>query len=106
MLEDSNLPALIIVDIGAVDDEVHVMRSSRYTKKWSRDDVAMQIFKHRDNPRLVLVDPQSVVCERNECYLVRNGQANFRDTAHISNVNALQYRGLFDAAFKSALGKR
>jgi hypothetical protein len=34
---------------------------------------------------------------------VRGGQANFRDTAHISNVNALQYRGLFDTAFRAAL---
>lgn len=59
--------------------------------------------RYRDNPHLVLVDPQSVVCEQGYCYLVRDGQANFRDTAHISNVNALQYRGLFDAAFRSAL---
>ena len=51
----------------------------------------------------ILVDPQSVVCEQGHCYLVRDGQANFRDTAHISNVNALQYRGLFDAAFRAAL---
>ena len=44
-----------------------------------------------------------MVCEQGYCYLVRNGQANFRDTAHISNVNASQYGGLFDAAFKAAL---
>ena len=44
-----------------------------------------------------------MVCEHGYCYLVRNGQANFRDTAHISNVNASQYSGLFDAAFKAAL---
>jgi hypothetical protein len=49
------------------------------------------------------VDPQSVVCGQGYCDLVRNGQANFRDTAHISNVNASQYRGLFDAAFRAAL---
>jgi hypothetical protein len=49
------------------------------------------------------VDPSSVVCELDYCYLVRNGQANFRDTAHISNVNASQYRSLFEAAFKAAL---
>jgi peptidoglycan/LPS O-acetylase OafA/YrhL len=68
-----------------------------------RAEIAQHLDKHRSNPRLVIVDPQTVVCERNQCYLVRNGQANFRDTAHISNVNAVQYRGLFDAAFKSAL---
>jgi hypothetical protein len=50
-----------------------------------------------------VVDPQSVVCDQGHCYLVRNGQANFRDTAHISNVNASQYRGLFDVAFRAAL---
>ena len=60
-------------------------------------------IRYRDNPHLITVDPLSVVCEQGYCYLVRNGQANFRDTAHISNVNASQYRGLFDAAFKAAL---
>ena len=44
-----------------------------------------------------------MVCGQGYCDLVRNGQANFRDTAHISNVNASQYRGLFDAAFRAAL---
>ena len=67
-----------------------------------RNEITQLLDKHRDNPRLVMVDPLSVICEQGYCYLVRNGQANFRDTAHISNVNASQYRGLFDAAFKSA----
>ena len=49
------------------------------------------------------VDPLSVVCEHGHCYLVRNGQANFRDAAHISNVNASQYNGVFDAAFRAVL---
>ena len=49
------------------------------------------------------VDPSSVVCEQDHCYLVRNGQANFRDTAHISNLNAMQFKGVFEAAFRSAL---
>jgi len=68
-----------------------------------RDEIARVLDRYRDNPHLVIVDPQSVVCEQGYCYLVRNGQANFRDTAHISNVNASQYRGLFDAAFRAAL---
>jgi peptidoglycan/LPS O-acetylase OafA/YrhL len=68
-----------------------------------RDEIARVLDRYRDNPHLVVVDPQSVVCEQGYCYLVRNGQANFRDTAHISNVNASQYRGLFDAAFRAAL---
>ena len=68
-----------------------------------RDEVARVLDKHRDNPRLVTVDPQPVVCEQDYCYLVRNGQANFRDTAHISNINAMQYAGAFDVAFRAAL---
>jgi peptidoglycan/LPS O-acetylase OafA/YrhL len=68
-----------------------------------RDEIAHVLDRYRGNPRFVVVDPQSVVCEQDHCYLVRNGQANFRDTAHISNVNAGQYRGLFDAAFKAAV---
>lgn len=68
-----------------------------------RSEIAIALSKHGNNPRLVLVDPQSVVCDRDVCYLVRGGQANFRDTAHISNVNAIQFKNVFDAAFKSAL---
>jgi len=68
-----------------------------------RNEIAHVLDRYRDNPHLVTVDPLSVVCEHGACYLVRNGQANFRDWAHISNVNANQYRGVFDAAFKAAL---
>jgi hypothetical protein len=67
-----------------------------------RNEITQLLDKHRDNARLIMVDPLSVICERGYCYLVRNGQPNFRDTAHISNVNASQYSGIFDAAFKSA----
>jgi hypothetical protein len=72
------------------------------TNQAFRNEIARVLDKHRDNPRFIAVDPLSVICEQGYCYLVRNGQANFRDTAHISNVNASQYGGLFDAAFKSA----
>jgi hypothetical protein len=65
--------------------------------------MAQIVHQHRNNPRLVTVDPLPVVCDGVDCYLVRSGQANFRDTAHISNLNAMQYRGVFDAAFTSAL---
>jgi peptidoglycan/LPS O-acetylase OafA/YrhL len=68
-----------------------------------RDDFVQILHTHRDNPRFVAVDPLSVICERDYCYLVRNGQANLRDTAHISNVNAIQFKDLFDDAFRSAL---
>ena len=68
-----------------------------------RDDFVQIMHTHRNNPRVIAVDPLSVICEHDYCYLVRNGQANFRDTAHISNVNAIQFKDLFDDAFRSAL---
>jgi peptidoglycan/LPS O-acetylase OafA/YrhL len=68
-----------------------------------RAEIAQRLSRYTDDPRLISVDPQSVICEAGSCYLVRNGEANFRDTAHISNVNAMQFRGLFDIAFKSAI---
>lgn len=57
----------------------------------------------KGNPWLIPIDPQTEVCDDNSCYLVRSGQANFRDTAHISNVNAQQYEHLFETALSSAL---
>ena len=84
-------------------DEWKVEASPSLTMSSFRSDIARALERHRGDPRLVMVDPQLVVCEQGYCYLVRNGQANFRDTAHISNVNAEQYRSLFDAALKTAL---
>jgi peptidoglycan/LPS O-acetylase OafA/YrhL len=73
------------------------------TNRKLREELTQLLSKHRDLPRLITVDPQSVVCKDGYCYLVRDGQANFRDTAHISNVNANQYREQFDVAFALAL---
>jgi hypothetical protein len=88
---------------GGAIKEWKVKADPSLTMNKLRDGFAQIMHKNRDNPRLVMVDPQPVTCEHGHCYLVRNGQANFRDTAHISNVNAIQYRGLFDAALRSAL---
>ncbi|WKA30823.1 acyltransferase family protein [Bradyrhizobium roseum] len=88
---------------GRAIEEWKVEASPALAMRALRDEIAHVLDRYRGNPRLVVVDPQSVVCEQDHCYLVRNGQANFRDTAHISNVNASQYRGLFDAAFKAVL---
>jgi hypothetical protein len=71
-----------------------------------RNAIVQVLEQHRNNPRLIMVDPSSVVCEDDHCYLVRGGQANFRDTAHISNVNAMQFKDIFEAAFRSALRAR
>ncbi|MBI5260244.1 MAG: acyltransferase [Bradyrhizobium sp.] len=88
---------------GKAIDEWKVDADPILTMSDFRAEIAQGLSRHRDNPRLVTVDPQSMVCERGHCYLVRNGQANFRDTAHISNVNAIQYRDMFEVAFRSAL---
>lgn len=88
---------------GKAISEWKVEADPSLTNSILRRDIARLLTKHRDNPRLITMDPQSMVCEQGYCFLVRDGQANFRDTAHISNVNASQYRGLFDAAFALAL---
>jgi peptidoglycan/LPS O-acetylase OafA/YrhL len=88
---------------GRAIDEWKVEAGPGLTMSGFRNEIVHVLDRYRDNPHLVVVDPLSVVCEHGYCYLVRNGQANFRDTAHISNVNASQYRGLFDAAFRAAL---
>lgn len=88
---------------GSAIDEWKVRADPALMISGLRNEIVQLLDKHRDDPRLVTVDPSSVVCEHADCYLVRNGQANFRDTAHISNVTALQFRGVFEAAFKSAL---
>jgi hypothetical protein len=91
---------------GSAIDEWKVQADPGLTMSGLRNEIVRLLDKHRDNPRLVTVDPSSVVCDHDYCYLVRGGQANFRDTAHISNVNAMQFRGVFEAAFRSAIHSR
>ena len=88
---------------GKAVGEWKVEASPELTMSGFRNEVGRALDRYRDNPHFVMVDPQSVVCAQDYCYLVRDGQANFRDTAHISNVNALQYRALFETAFRAAL---
>lgn len=73
------------------------------TRQRLREDIVAGVDRLKNRRRLITLDPQTVVCDSSHCYLVRHGSANFRDSVHISNVNASQYENLVDAAFKSAL---
>lgn len=88
---------------GKAIHEWKVEADPRLTHGTLRDAIAQRLAIHHEDSHLLLVDPQSAVCREGYCYLVRDGQANFRDTAHISNVNATQYQVLFQTAFKAAL---
>jgi SGNH domain-containing protein len=88
---------------GRAIDEWKVEADPVLTMSGLRGEVSKILDKYKGNPRLVAVDPLPLVCETTYCYLVRSGQSNFRDSVHISNVNAMQYTGLFDAAFRLAL---
>ncbi|UQD69337.1 acyltransferase [Bradyrhizobium japonicum] len=87
---------------GKAIDEWKVKADSELTYGTLRAEISRRLEMHHEDARMLLVDPQSVVCGDEYCYLVRNGQANFRDTAHISNVNAIQYQALFSTAFRAA----
>ena len=88
---------------GRAIDEWKVEADPVLTMSGLRGEVSKILDKYKGNPRLVAIDPLPVVGETTHCYLVRSGQSNFRDSVHISNVNAMQYTGLFDAAFRLAL---
>ena len=86
----------------AIDDWV-IPESTTVFEKQLRTDIATATAPFAGNPRFITVDPVPVVCRDSSCYLVKNGQANFRDTAHISNVNAMQYEPIFAKALHEAL---
>jgi peptidoglycan/LPS O-acetylase OafA/YrhL len=88
---------------GRALDEWKVEADPVLTMSSLRAEITKILDKYNGNPRLIAADPLPLVCENNHCYLVRNGQSNFRDSVHISNVNAMQYTGLFDAAFRLAV---
>lgn len=67
-----------------------------------RREIAQATAPFLNNPKFITVDPLPKICDGQVCYLVRNGRANFRDTIHISNVNAYQYDDMFLKALTEA----
>ena len=68
-----------------------------------RSAIASAVILFKNNPKFIQVDTLPTVCDAGHCYLVRNGQVNFRDTLHISNLNASQYTPLFTKALRHAV---
>lgn len=86
---------------GAIQNWAIKPDPSMTMEKFRAEIRQMILQPHGDNPRLIIADPQAVVCSDAKCWLVRDGQANFRDSAHISNVTAMQFKEMFDEALKS-----
>jgi peptidoglycan/LPS O-acetylase OafA/YrhL len=55
------------------------------------------------NPHFITIDLLPQLCQNGYCDLVANGQANFRDTLHISNLNASRYNAAFTNAISAAV---
>jgi peptidoglycan/LPS O-acetylase OafA/YrhL len=81
-------------------DELRVDATPQVVMQLVRSEIIRMAQGHTLQNKIVLIDPQGAVCEREFCYLVRDGAANFRDTGHISNLNAMQYFGIFHEAFQ------
>ncbi|WP_319796847.1 acyltransferase family protein [Nitrobacter sp.] len=67
----------------------------------SNTRIAMEkyiVAKHAADPHFITIDPQTKICANGSCTLVKDGHANFRDTAHIASETAMQYLPLFDEA--------
>lgn len=88
---------------GRAIDEWHLAATPELVQAAVRREIVDATSPFLKNPKFITVDPLPKVCEGDICYLVRNGQANFRDTIHISNVNASQYDDIFAKALTNAL---
>ena len=91
------------LQVGKAITEWKVDANYNLTNSKLRNEITGIVAKFAGVKRLIIVDPQSTICKQGQCYLVRDGHANFRDTAHISNINSEQFNSIFDAAFLSAL---
>jgi peptidoglycan/LPS O-acetylase OafA/YrhL len=70
-VDDWHLPAANYADIFAL-----------------RTHLQAQLAQPIAQKNLVLIDPLSHLCDAQQCWLVRAGQANFRDTGHLSQTAA------------------
>ena len=68
-----------------------------------KDEIVRQTQAFAGNPRFLTVDLAPRICTDKYCYLVKDGVANFRDTLHISNVNASQYDAMFSTVLSAAV---
>ena len=68
-----------------------------------KDEIVRQAKAFAGNPRFLTVDLAPRICTDKYCYLVKDGLANFRDTLHISNVNASQYDAIFSTVLSAAV---
>lgn len=88
---------------GKAIDELRVAATPEVLQQEVRDEIVKQTREFARNPRFLTVDPLPKICAESSCYLVRDGYANFRDTAHISNVNASQYEDIFATVLRNAV---
>lgn len=89
--------------VGHAIDELKIPITPDLVFKTARDAVALQMRDFAGNPKLITVDLLPHICNDGFCSLVSAGQANFRDSLHISNINASQYEPFFIRAFEQAL---
>ncbi len=89
--------------VGHAIDEWRLKATPELIQETLRSAISRQLLEFADNPRLVTVDLLPQICSDGECFLVRGGQANYRDTIHISNLNASQYQAIFSRALGQAV---
>ena len=88
---------------GRAIDNVTIPETPNLVFKTARDAIAVHVSRLNGNPQLITVDLLPHICSAGLCSLVRGGQAMFRDSLHISNINADQYEPFFTAALHLAL---
>ena len=84
-------------------DELRLEATPELTYQTLRDAISRQSREFANNPRFITVDLLPKICSDGYCYVVRDGRANFRDTLHISNLNAGQYEDIFVKALRDAI---
>jgi peptidoglycan/LPS O-acetylase OafA/YrhL len=88
---------------GKAVNDLRLTATPQLLQQEARDAISLHMKDFADNPKLLTLDLLPKICDTEYCYLVRDGQANFRDTLHISNVNASQYEDAFSKILEKAV---
>jgi hypothetical protein len=73
---------------GHAIDEIKISRSSQQWVNSVLGKLTQQLGADIENHNLFLLDPTHQLCDAESCYVVRDGQANFADTSHLTEVAA------------------
>lgn len=81
-------------------DEIVLPNSPEVKQSRILEKLIQQLEPSISKGNLIIIDPSSEYCDKNSCYVVKDGQAIFKDTHHLTELSARRMQSYFISALK------